>query len=137
MPYIRRTGAQNVAGAAIGRKVYAAVVKSDNSEGVAWVEQADVVGADEVISEAQYNTAVADIHAWNVANTPTVPPDPLDEEFEALQQLLGPDWEGSETAWAGLSAAQRDDHLRARTNALRRGVLYLYNLRQLDTSGME
>ena len=49
-----------------------------------------------------------------------------DTEFQALAQLLGPDWSGSEAAWGGLTAAQKAEHNRVRSNALRRAVLWLY-----------
>jgi hypothetical protein len=120
---IRRVG--HLAQAAQGRQLFEAVFKTDMSEGVAWVLDSDVREADEVITEAQYSDYATAYSAWNEANTPAPAPDPMETELAALTQLLGPDWDGSEAAWAGLTAAQRTDHLRARANALRRSVIYI------------
>jgi hypothetical protein len=121
---IRRTS--HLSQAAQGRQLFEAVVKTDMTEGVAWVLDSDVREADEQITEVQYAEYAAAIRTWNEANPPVPPTDPEATEYAALVQLLGADWEASETAWAGLTAAARADHLRARANALRRAIIYVF-----------
>lgn len=54
------------------------------------------------------------------------PPPPSETEFEAIKTRLTTDWQASEDAWATLTAAQRDEHLRQRSNATRAAIAWLY-----------
>src|SRR5687768_432858 len=116
MQAIRRV---DLTGAGDGRQVQDLVIKRDRSEAVARVEDADVRPEDELITNAQYAAYVDAIQAYNQANQPPAAADPIETEYAALVQLLGPDWAASETAWATLTATQKAEHNRVRSNALR------------------